>query len=201
MAAHFLYLYQTLSKETSCTFWEPLCYLWDLKTEGKQVKKMRLGNKIVGLNCLLPLQSKYNPFFRNSSKGVLCDLTYQQINFPFSFQFPSKIPYLIFFQSEFTSSFSSTSFPQGFLRVCRKGAAEWHLNAANTYSLCVPLNTSAKSTDHHTFSLPVSTAEPILLPVSEYGFVLPHASATELFACFWVTKSFAWGARKIYGFG
>lgn len=49
--------------------------------------------------------------------------------------------------------------------------------------------------------LPDSTAEPILLPVSEYGFVPPHASATELFACFWITKSFAWGAGKIYGFG
>lgn len=49
--------------------------------------------------------------------------------------------------------------------------------------------------------LPVGSAEQILLPVSEYGFVLLHESAMELFACFWITKSFAWGARKIYGFG
>lgn len=70
---------------------------------------MRLGNKIVGLNCLLPLQSKYNPFFRNSSKGVLCDLTDQQINFPFSFQFLSKIPYLILFQSPQAHSLPQTS--------------------------------------------------------------------------------------------
>lgn len=30
--------------------------------------KPRLGNEVVGLNCLLSPQGKYNPFFRNSSK-------------------------------------------------------------------------------------------------------------------------------------
>lgn len=36
---------------------------------------------------------------------------------------------------------------------------------------------------------------------SQYGFVLPHASATEPIACFWITKRFALGAGKIYSFG
>jgi len=192
MATDFVYLcYQTLSKEINCIFWEPQCYLWDLKIEGKQVKKMSLGNKVVGQNCLLPLQGKYNPFFRNSSKGVLCDLTYQQINFPFSLQFLSKIPYLIFFHTKSASSHSSISAPQGFLRICRNGAAERYLNAVNTYSLCVPLHACAKSTDHHALLfLSALQSQFCSQTVSTVWFCLTP-SATELFACSGITKSFA----------
>lgn len=106
----------------------------------------------VGLNCLLPLQSKYNPLFRNSSKGVLCVLTYQQMIFPFPLQFLSKISYLIFLHTKSPQAFC---LPQTSLRASSESAneaAERHLNTVNTYSLCILLTTRARSTDHHTFS-------------------------------------------------